>query len=715
MENQNDISQVGAEKKVVLGNQHLVVEFENDTIIHGNMDGIIISIDEKASEITGYEKEELIGMNASLLFSNEEMKRLPFNFDKLKQGIIVRNERTITRKDGFKRAIEMMTRKLPDNTFQSIIHDISEIKKVENQLKQNKEQMQSIHDLIQCEFESESDFIIFALEECIKLTFSKIGYFHFVKNNQKSIELFCWSKQLSSIPENIQCSELAIEKNQLLFDCIRKKEPIIQNQCINKISDLGFSESLENLNNLILYPIAFRNKVVALIAVANKDEDYNNSDLYQLQLYLKEVWKIILRMRNESALRENEILLRQQNEEFISMNEELNARNNHIKEINKELKIAKDKAEESDHLKSAFLANMSHEIRTPMNAISGFTELLKNPNLDSDSISQYVDIIYTNSQQLLSIIDDILDIARIETGQVKINQNIVNVNQILNRVCQAFQQQIINRGISFKVVHGLPDEQANVETDEIRLRQILTNLLNNALKFTESGSIIIGYTVNKGVLEFFVKDTGIGIAKENHTIVFERFRQVDTGIARKYGGTGLGLTITRVLVELLGGTIWLESELFIGSTFYFTIPYKDMVQIGNKTLSDIEQKEVFDWPDKTILLAEDEEFNYFYIHEILNSTQAKLIWAKNGEEAVQYCQSNPEIDFVLMDIKMPQLDGYEATKLIKSFRPQLPIVAQTAYAMSEDRIKALNAGCDNYIAKPINKKRLLNLIAENFK
>ena len=715
MRNQEDVKRILSNETIFLNKRRLVVEFDNDTIIYGNLDGIIISTDEKTIEITGYEKEELIGMNVTTLFSEDEMKRLPFEFNKLDQDLIVRNERTITRKDGSKLAIEMITRKLPDNTFQSVIHDISDLKRVEEQLRQNQEQMQALHDLIQCEFESEKDFIVFALEESTKLTNSKIGYFHYVKSDQKSVELLCWSKQLNEASNSIQNTNLAIENNPFLFDCITRKIPIIQNQYTNQISQLGFPEYISNLNRFALLPIIFRNKVVAIVAVANKDHNYSDTDIYLLRVYLSEVWKIILRMQNDCALKETEFLLRQQNEEFISMNEQLNARNNHIMEINKELKIAKDKAEESDHLKSAFLANMSHEIRTPMNAISGFTELLKNPNLDRDSINQYIDIIYANSQQLLSIIDDILDIARIETGQVKINQNIVNVNHVLDGVCHALQQQIKSKGISFKIVHGLSEEMAIVETDEIRLKQILTNLLNNALKFTESGSIIIGYSFNKDYLEFFVKDTGIGIAKENHNIVFERFRQVDTGIARKYGGTGLGLTISRVLVELLGGTIWLESELFIGSTFYFTIPYKDSTLLSISTESYNEQKEVFNWHDKTILLAEDEEFNYFYIHEILNTTRAKLIWAKNGEEAVRYCQSNPEIDFVLMDIKMPQLDGYEATKLIKSFRPQLPIVAQTAYAMSEDRIKALNAGCDNYIAKPINKKRLLNLIAQNFK
>ena len=355
---------------------------------------------------------------------------------------------------------------------------------------------------------------------------------------------------------------------------------------------------------------------------------------------------------------------------------------------------------------------MSHEIRTPMNAISGFAELLKLPGLNEETLFQYIDIINSNSQQLLSIIDDIIDISKIEAGQIKISYSKINVNKLLNEIALIFNTVAKSKGIEFKFEFGLKNEEAFAETDEIRLRQIINNLLNNAFKFTSNGSITLGYIARNNVFEFFIKDTGIGIQNYKFEIIFERFRQVESGMSRKYGGTGLGLTISRVLVELLGGRIWLDSQIDKGSTFYFTIPSETSEKIEGKYLNS-KEKLNYSWPDKTILIAEDEEFNFFLIHELLSGTNAKVIRAKNGKEAIETCQKNNSIDLVLMDIKMPEIDGYEAAKIIKSFRPKLPIIAQTAYAMSEDRSKALKAGCDDYISKPLNKNRLLSMISSS--
>ncbi len=460
-------------------------------------------------------------------------------------------------------------------------------------------------------------------------------------------------------------------------------------------------------------PVFDKNNIVVIAGVANKEDNYDDNDVKQLQLYLQEVWKIILSIRIDLALKENEQMLKQQNEEFISINEELNESNRQVMIINEELKIAKEKAEESDKLKSAFLANMSHEIRTPMNAITGFSELLRQPEIEKNLINQYVEIIFSNSQQLLSLIDDIIDISRIEAEKVTITKSKININKILSEVTFIFEALANNKGLKFQHHFGLNDDKAYTETDEARFRQILSNLLNNAIKFTSSGAITLGYNVYDNYFEFYINDTGIGIAREHFDAIFERFRQVDSGLSRKYGGTGLGLTISKYLIELLGGRIWLSSEPGKGSTFYFTLPYIKTEKPIEKIIKEI-PKASYNWPERTILIAEDEEFNYYYIYEILTPTMAKLIRAQNGIEAVEFCKKFPEIDLVLMDIKMPEMDGYEATKIIKSIRPKLPIIAQTAHAMSEDMSKSLKAGCDNYVSKPIHREHLLKMIHDKF-
>ena len=239
----------------------------------------------------------------------------------------------------------------------------------------------------------------------------------------------------------------------------------------------------------------------------------------------------------------------------------------------KDLIAAKEKAEESDRLKTAFLHNVSHEIRTPMNAIIGFSSLLNEPDLTEEDQHQYVDIIFQSGSQLLSIINDIVDIANVETGQAKVNLREVNLNAILKSLNDQFSINSKQNNISVSLKMSLNDDDSNILTDSTKLVQILTNLINNAIKFTKDGRIDFGYTLKDGFIEFFVKDTGIGIPQEFHSRIFERFYQVDSAVSRQYSGTGLGLSICKGYVELLGGTIRVESESGKGTMFVFTIPY----------------------------------------------------------------------------------------------------------------------------------------------
>ncbi|PKP29876.1 MAG: hypothetical protein CVT99_15495 [Bacteroidetes bacterium HGW-Bacteroidetes-16] len=377
-----------------------------------------------------------------------------------------------------------------------------------------------------------------------------------------------------------------------------------------------------------------------------------------------------------------------------------------------ELIEAKEKAEESDRLKTAFLNNVSHEIRTPLNAIVGFSGFLNDPDLKPENRQEFIDIILQSSDQLLAIIDDIMSIASVEAGQEKIQEDEVNINLVCNLLKEQFSSKAIEKNVTLNLKSGVSDDEAIVITDATKLTQILNNLVGNALKFTRKGYINYGYKIKDSQLEFYVEDSGIGIDLDMQEIIFDRFRQIETTSTRNFGGSGLGLSISKAYVEMLGGKMWLTSEMGKGSVFYFTIPYKNA---NPKKLPDIPSVKGLDFEfksTKTVLIAEDEISNFILLKEMLSNSGITMIRAVNGLEAVKLCQSNPNIDLVLMDIKMPEMDGYEATKRIKEFRPDLPIIAQTAYITEADRIKALACGCSDYISKPISKQLLLSKINE---
>ncbi|PKP11231.1 MAG: hypothetical protein CVU08_12530 [Bacteroidetes bacterium HGW-Bacteroidetes-3] len=411
-------------------------------------------------------------------------------------------------------------------------------------------------------------------------------------------------------------------------------------------------------------------------------------------------------------------------------NAEIEAQNEEYKKINQELQKAIGRAEESDRLKSAFLANMSHEIRTPMNSILGFSDLLKEPQLTSDKQHQYLCVIENSGKRMLNIINDILTISKIESGIKEINYAAFNINEQIESIYASFKAEIEKKEIKFTYKNGLPNSEAMIKTDGEKIEAILINLIKNAEKFTNHGEIEFGYYL-KGdseptELEFYVKDTGGGIRKEQMELIFERFRQGSESLTRNYEGAGLGLSISKAFVEMLGGKIWVESELGnpltnsqskAGSTtFYFTIPYHSETN-KNAIMSNETSKTGKSHPSKElkILIVEDDIVSENMLELMIEDYCKSPLIAKNGLEAVQLCKENPDIDFVLMDIKMPELNGYEATKLIRQFNKDIIIFAQTAYALPGDREKSIAAGCNDYISKPYSQAKLTGLIDKYFK
>jgi PAS domain S-box-containing protein len=381
------------------------------------------------------------------------------------------------------------------------------------------------------------------------------------------------------------------------------------------------------------------------------------------------------------------------------------------KQVESDLIKAKEKAEESDRLKSAFLTNMSHEIRTPMNGILGFTELLKEPNLSSDDLQDYIQTIQISGARMLNTINSIVDISKIESGLIGVDIKETNLNEEIELTYKFFKPEVEIKGLQFLFKNGLPTNEAIIKTDNEKVYGILTNLVRNAIKFTFDGSIEFGYKKKGEYLEFFVKDTGVGIPQNQHGIIFERFRQGSESYNRGYEGSGLGLSISKSYVEMLGGEIWVESEEGLGSTFYFTIPYNPISEKEIEIMDAVsaEHKEV-EIKKLKILIVEDDEISYSLLSRTIQKISKEVLHAMTGVEAVEACRNNPDLDLVLMDIRMPQMNGLEATHQIRRFNKDVIIIAQTAYAFDSDSEKAIEAGCNDYISKPINKTLLYEAI-----
>ncbi len=368
-----------------------------------------------------------------------------------------------------------------------------------------------------------------------------------------------------------------------------------------------------------------------------------------------------------------------------------------------------ENAEKSNRLKSSFLANMSHEIRTLMNGILGFTGLLKEPNLPGEEQQEYIRIIEKSGFRLLNIINDIVDISKIESGLLVVNFTKCSVSDQVDYIYDFFKPEMDSKKLQFIVNKSFHLKNPQINTDQEKLLAVLINLFKNAIKYTDAGSIEVGYEPKGKMIEFFVKDTGIGIPKERLEAIFERFIQADIENRHAYQGAGLGLSIAKAYVELLGGAIWVKSVEGKGSTFYFSIPMNQLVEETPIKIDDADVEMNYT-KNLIVLIAEDDNISEMLLSMEVNVFSKQIIKVKTGIQAVEVCRNNPDIDLILMDIMMPEMSGYDATKLIRQFNKEVIIIAQTAFGFSEDREKAIRAGCNDYLSKPVDGMELQSMI-----
>lgn len=551
--------------------------------------------------------------------------------------------------------------------------------------------------------------------------------------------------KLSTIPEIV--SGALYDHNGVLFASYKRNNevfipPLFENPDVLVKAISQFADRLLNINN----PIVYENVRYGIISIQvdtsmliKKTEEYIL--ILTIILIGMIIFSFILANRFQKIISEPILELsrltrkisdagdydvhieRKTNDEIGVLYEDFNNMLNQIlyreaaRDIaEKNLLKAKEKAEESDQLKSAFLANMSHEIRTPMNAILGFAELItmSDSEVSSTEKENYVKLINVSGNNLLRLIDDIIDISKIEAGQIKIHKKKCYLNETLKDIQQSFiELGKINEkeNIEIRLNELAQSQNLIINTDTIRLNQVFTNLIGNALKFTEEGFIEFGYEiVNNEKLLFYIKDTGVGMDQNKKDLVFDRFTKIEDDNSRLYRGAGLGLAISKSLVELLGGEIWVDSALSAGSTFYFNLPFDEIKELNHEQKA-ISINENYNWQNKTILIVEDEPANIMYIEEVLKVTKAKVLRASNGKEAVDiYKKYSHNIDIIIMDIKMPEMNGYEATKQIKNLNKNIPIISQSAYAMQGDIDRGLKAGMTDYLIKPIKPKLLLSIL-----
>ncbi len=679
------------------------MEQSRDGIVILDRQGDVVESNRKFADMLRYAPEEMSGLNVKdwdSAISTDDLEGMIEQVDE--QGDFFETKHI--RKDGSTYDVEISTnaawfgdRKL----IFCVCRDITERKKHEEQLRISNQRLESFLQITQTmnmtmELGQLMQLIV---DNAVRVTGLDTSAIYLVQHDEH-IRLEATTPALpDDFPEHFRLAGL--KDHPHLARAIQTRQPVIMQDTAK--ANLTAAEQeivrMRKLRSNLYLPIYFREKTVGALIISSfkKPFHFSNEDIALLQGYAGQAAKIIDNIRNHEDLRKHAMELERQNAERASL-------------IN-DLRLAKEKAEESDRLKSAFLQNLSHEVRTPLNGIVGFSELLKEYGISDAERAQYADIVIERSWQLTSIINDILTISSIETRQERLYEENFNLDALLKNQIEVFSEEAANKNIRLTLDNELDSAEAEVHADKSKLLQILNNLLTNALKFTVEGEVRLGCRKKDEQLEFSVQDNGIGIDSDKLDLIFERFAQADDNIRSNYGGTGLGLSICKGFAEVMGGHIWAESTPGEGSTFYLTLPFRPSQEAS---VSDsLVYEHINAESGMTILVAEDEESNFLFLNALLNKLGADVIRAHNGQEAIDICK-NEVIDLVLMDIKMPILNGDVAANEIRKFKPDLPIIAQTAHAIQSD-LAQYGEVFDDYITKPFTKKKLVGVINSHSK
>ncbi|MDD4373319.1 MAG: response regulator [Bacteroidales bacterium] len=468
----------------------------------------------------------------------------------------------------------------------------------------------------------------------------------------------------------------------------------------------------QNIKSLITIPLMEDHKCLGYVGfdAVKQYKSFTDNELALLQIFAELLTNLKIKQRTEQLLKSNHQILENQNQQLSSLNEKLKHQNEEILEKNAALAHEREKAEASDRLKTAFLNNISHEIRTPLNGIVGFSQLLSDPDLSLDDRIDFIEALGTSVERLTDTFNDIMDVSLLMSGNMPYNVETIHLASLLNDIYKKHLHFSKIKGIELKMEIAEPWLKTNMDTDRGYLYKIFNELVTNAIKYTDGGFIHMGFEIQDEELILFVRDSGKGISPEALPEIYKPFIQEDFSSTRNQEGAGLGLTIVKGLVHLLKGRIKIDSVLGQGTTFFIHLPLKSAINMEIfKTVEKPLQAETNqEWP--TLLVAEDEDLNILYTKRIFKSKPFNVLYARNGSEAVEIVKANHNIDLVLMDIKMPVMDGLEATKQIKMLNPDLRVIAVTAYAANDDRFMCLNAGCDDYITKPFKPAELFEMI-----
>lgn len=679
----------------------LSVEQSPACIVITNYNGIIEYVNDTFTQITGYSKQEVVGKNPKILKSGKTTLKTYENMwgaikkgenwkgvfiNKKKNGETYYEEAKISPVFNHDNKITHFVAVKEDITYR--IQEEKELLQAKDKAEESESKVKNLlvemqlkntevsalldgaKKILEANTFEETAKILF--NHCKRLTGAKAGYVALLSETgeENNVLFLDDGGDDCTVDQNLPMPIRGLREQAYI-----NKQAVYDNDFDNSHWVKFMPEGHVYMKNVLFAPLVIKNQAVGLIGLANKATNFTDADANIVTAF-GELASLAL----------------------------YNSRN--IEEI----KLAKEKAEEGDRLKSSFLANMSHEVRTPMNGIIGFSQFLKVPDLEEENKLRYINIINDSCNQLLNIIEDILEVSKLETGQIEIINEEFNVDEIVNNVYINYQEKFSNKGLVLTYQNNLSNNKL-FNADRQKVTQILSNLLSNALKFTHEGNVNMGVVTKNDYVEFFVKDTGIGIEADLQDKIFERFRQAETTISRTYGGTGLGLAIAKGYLDLIGGEIWLESKINEGSTFYFKIPYSKNTTKGAVDFANEIYEPILKHKEAKILVAEDEEVNYQYIKRVFNELGVEnILRAYNGQEAVEICQKDKDVNLIMMDLKMPILNGFEATKKIKAISPNIPIIAQTALAIPGDKQKALDVGCDDYISKPIDYDHLLAII-----